>query len=66
MEWPRSGHGGWRDRPRTGRVLRQRQMCPRLVIVRQVLRHDAGQPDFIQDDLIVETFASNEPVTRSA
>jgi len=49
----------WRDRPRVGRILRQRQMCPRLVLVRQVQRHDAGQPDFIHDDHMVETFASD-------
>ncbi len=49
----------WRDRPGVWRVLRQREMRPRLVVVRQVPAQDAGQSRFIHDDHVIKTLASN-------
>ena len=49
----------WRDRPGVWRVLRQREMRPRLVVVRQVPTQDAGQSGFIPDDYVIKALASN-------
>jgi len=49
----------WRDRSGLWRVLGQREMRPRPVVVGQVPRQDASQADFIQDDHMIETLASN-------
>ena len=49
----------WRDRPGLWGVLGQREMRPRPVIGGQVPRQDASQADFIQDDHMIETLASN-------
>jgi hypothetical protein len=41
------------------RVFRQREMCPRLVVVREVPTQDPSQSGFIQHDYVVETLASD-------
>jgi hypothetical protein len=50
---------GWRDRPRVRRVLRQREMRSRLVVVRHVPTQDANQSSFIHDDHVIEALASD-------
>jgi hypothetical protein len=50
---------GWRDRPGVWRVLGEREMRSRLVIVREVSGQHARQPGFIHDDHMIETLASN-------
>ncbi len=49
----------WCDPPGMWRVLRQRVMRPRLVVLRQVPTQDARQFGFIHDDHMVETVASD-------
>ena len=49
----------WRDRPGVRRVLRQREMRSRLVVVRQVPTQDANQSGFIHDDHVIEALASD-------
>jgi hypothetical protein len=51
----------WRHRPGLWRVLGQREMRARLVIVRQVPGQDARQSSFIHDDHMIETLASDGP-----
>ena len=49
----------WRDRPRLWRVLGQREMRSRIVVVRQALTQDAGQSGFIHDDYVMEALATD-------
>jgi hypothetical protein len=49
----------WRDRPGLRRILRQREMSSRLVVVREVTTQDARQSGFIRDDHVIETLASD-------
>jgi hypothetical protein len=48
-----------RDRPGLWRVLGQREMRPRMVVIRHVSSQDAGESSFIHDDHVIETLASN-------
>jgi len=57
---------GWRDRPGLWRVLGQREMRSRLVVVRKVPGQDARQSGFIHDDHVIETLASDRADARSA
>ena len=54
----RAEHGR-RDQPSVRRVFRQREMCPRSVVVREVATQDASQSGFIQHDYVIKTLASD-------
>jgi hypothetical protein len=41
------------------RVLGEREMGPRVVVVRQIGSQDAAQTGFVQDDDVIETLATN-------
>ena len=56
----------WCGRPWMWRVLRQRVMRPRLVVVRQVPTQDARQFGFIHDDHRSRHSRRMEPMRRSA
>ena len=49
----------WGNRPRVWRVLGQREVRSRPVVVRQVPSQDARQSGFIDDDHMIETLASD-------
>jgi hypothetical protein len=50
---------GWRDRPVLWRILHQREMSSRLVVVLQVATQDSRQADFVHDNHVIETLASD-------
>src|SRR5262245_36648424 len=58
----RSGHNRaeewWPDRPGLWRVLGQREVRPRLVVVRHVASQDAVQSGFVHHDDVIEALAS--------
>src|SRR6266849_9034076 len=49
----------WLDRPRVRRVLVQRKMRPRLVVVGEITRQGSTQGGFPEDDHMVQTLAPN-------
>ena len=49
---------GWLDRPRFRRVLVQRQVRPRSVIVVDVAAHNSSQVRFAENDDVIEALAS--------
>src|SRR5713101_1752683 len=49
----------WLDRPRFRRILLQRKMRPRLVIVVEITRQGSPQRGFAEDDYMVQTLAPN-------
>src|SRR5260370_33224706 len=49
----------WLDRPRVRRVLVQRKMRPRLVIVGEITRQGSTQRGFSEDEHMVQTLAPN-------
>ena len=65
METPNLWNGYYRSEfwrlhgPRFRRVLTERQMCSRFVIVRHERPHMPVQRGFVDDDHVVQTFAPN-------
>jgi hypothetical protein len=54
------------DRPEVGRVLVQREVGPRLIVVAEVSGQDAAEVSLAEDEHVVQTLARIEPMSRSA
>jgi len=51
-------HAWWLDRPWLGRILAQREMRARLVIVRKISFQNSMEMALAEDDHMVETFST--------
>ena len=60
---PRDGELGWAD---VGRILVEREMRARPVIVGEVADEDAAEMPFAQDQNVIQTLRRMEPMSRSA